>query len=79
MPLKLLSNYLNQVEQAIVQCQNAYIELYQEEILTSQGANLRIRLRFNQTHLLEINRRFKSEVHHLKSLTEESSSVKVGC
>lgn len=24
-------------------------------------------------------RRFKSEVHHLKSLTEESSSVKVGC
>jgi hypothetical protein len=25
-----------------------------------------------------INRRFKSEVHHLKSLTEESSSVKVG-
>jgi hypothetical protein len=23
-------------------------------------------------------RRFKSEVHHLKSLTEESSSVKVG-
>jgi hypothetical protein len=55
MPLKLLSNYLNQVEQAIVQCQNAYIELYQEEILTSQRANLRIRLRFNHTHLLEIN------------------------
>jgi IS30 family transposase len=25
-----------------------------------------------------MNRRFKSEVHHLKSLTEESSSVKVG-
>ena len=55
MLLKLLSDYLNQVEQAIVQCENAYVELYQEEILTSQRANLRIRLRFNQTHLLEIN------------------------
>jgi len=27
---------------------------------------------------MSIKRRFKSEVHHLKSLTEESSSVKVG-
>ncbi|MFM2381184.1 MAG: hypothetical protein RLZZ143_3767 [Cyanobacteriota bacterium] len=55
MMLKLLSDYLNQVEQAIVQCENAYVELYQEEILTSPRANLRIRLRFKQTHLLEIN------------------------
>ena len=55
MLLKLLSDYLNQVEQAIVQCENAYVERYQEEILTSQRANLRIRLRFKQTHLLEIN------------------------
>jgi len=38
-----------------VQCENAYVERYQEEILTSQRANLRIRLRFKQTHLLEIN------------------------
>ncbi|BBD63199.1 hypothetical protein NIES2109_60490 (plasmid) [Nostoc sp. HK-01] len=51
----ILSDYLNQVEQAIVQCQNVYVERYEEEILTSQRANLRIRLRFNQTHLLEIN------------------------
>ena len=55
MLLKLLSDYLNQVEQAIVQCENAYVEPYQEEILTSQRANLRIGLRFKQTHLLEIN------------------------
>ena len=55
MLLQLLSDYLNQVEQAIVQCKNAYVECYQEEILTSQRANLRIRLRFKQTHLLEIN------------------------
>jgi hypothetical protein len=48
----ILSDYLNQVEQAIVQCQNVYVERYEEEILTLQRANLRIRLRFNQTHLL---------------------------
>ena len=51
----ILSDYLNQVEQAILQCQNAYVERYEEEILTSQRANLRIRLRFNLTYLLEIN------------------------
>jgi hypothetical protein len=51
----ILSDYLNQVEQAVIQCQNVYVERYEEEILTSQRANLRIRLRFNQTHLLEIN------------------------
>ena len=55
MQLNLLSNYLNQVEQAVLQCSNAYVERYEEEILTSNRANLRIRLRFNQTHLLEIN------------------------
>jgi hypothetical protein len=51
----ILSDYLNQVEQAVVQCRNVYVERYEEEILTSQRANLRIRLRLNQTHLLEIN------------------------
>lgn len=52
---KILSDYFNQVEQAIVQYQNIYVERYEEEILTPQRANLRIRLRLNQTHLLEIN------------------------
>ncbi|HAC64572.1 MAG TPA: hypothetical protein DCF68_13800 [Cyanothece sp. UBA12306] len=52
---KILSDYLNQIEQAIVQYENVYVERYQEEILTPQRVNLRIRLRFNQTHLLEIN------------------------
>ena len=50
-----LSNYLKQVEQAVRQFSNAYVERYEEEILTSNRANLRIRFRFNQTHLLEIN------------------------
>ncbi len=51
----LLSDYLNQVEQAVIQCRNGYAERYEEEILTPNWANLRIQLRFNQTHLLEIN------------------------
>ena len=34
---------------------NAYVERYTEEILTPQRVNLRIRLRFEQGHLLEIN------------------------
>ncbi len=51
----ILSDYLNLIEQAIDNSQNVYVERYQEEILTPQRVNLRIRLRFNQTHLLEIN------------------------
>ncbi|EAZ93584.1 toxin TumE [Crocosphaera chwakensis] len=51
----LLSDYLNQIEQRIIFLQNTYVERYQEEILTSKRVNLRIRLRLNQTHLLEIN------------------------
>jgi hypothetical protein len=43
-----LSQYLARVEQAILQCSNAYVERYTEEILTPQRANLRIRLRFEQ-------------------------------
>ncbi|MCL1475001.1 toxin TumE [Argonema antarcticum] len=50
-----LSDYLDRVEQAIQQCSNVDVERYEEEILTPNRANLKIRLRFNQTHLLEIN------------------------
>jgi len=52
---RVLSDYLAQVEQAIIKCNTVYVERYEEEILTPKRANLRIRLRFNQTHLLEIN------------------------
>ncbi|MBI5847234.1 MAG: hypothetical protein HZB31_04675 [Nitrospirae bacterium] len=52
---KVLSAYLDRVERAILQCRNAYVEIYTEEILTPERASLRIRLRFEQGHLLEIN------------------------
>ena len=50
-----LAQYLARVEQAILRCRNAYVERYTEEILTPQRVNLRIRLRFEQGQLLEIN------------------------
>lgn len=65
---KILSDYLHQVEQAIVQYQNVYVERYQEEILTSNRVNLRIRLRFNKTHLLEINEAIIITANYLEFL-----------
>ena len=55
MPHELLATYLDDVEQAVANCKNAYIERYIEEILTPERANLRIRIRFASGHLLEIN------------------------
>lgn len=52
---KLLVNYLNHVEQAILNCTVAYVERYIEEILTPERANLQIRIRFERGYLLEIN------------------------
>ena len=65
---EILAHYLVRVEQAILQCSNAYIERYTEEILTPQRANLRIRLRFEQGHLLEINAAVVVEDDNLISL-----------
>lgn len=64
----ILSDYLNQVEQAVLLYSNVYVERYEEEILTPIRANIRIRLRFNQTHLLEINEAIVVVNHKLKFL-----------
>ena len=55
MLLNILSDYLNQIEQAVLMYSNVYVERYEDEILTLNRATIRIRLRFHQTHLLEIN------------------------
>ena len=52
---EVLSDYCDRVEQAVQQCINVYVERYEEEILTPTRVNLRIRLRFDRGHLLEIN------------------------
>ena len=68
MLLNILSDYLNQIEQAVILYSNIYVERYEEEILTPNRANLRIRLRFNQTHLLEINEAIFVENNKLQFL-----------
>ena len=65
---EILSNYLEKVTQAILQCSDAYVERYVEEILTPERVNLRIRLRFDQGHLLEINEAVVVEDNSLVSL-----------
>ena len=52
---EVLASYLKTVEQTIHECRHAYVEHYVEEILTAERVNLRIRLRFENGHLLEIN------------------------
>ena len=65
---EILSDYLEKVAQAILQCSDAYVERYVEEILTPERVNLRIRLRFDQGHLLEINEAVVVEDNSLVSL-----------
>ncbi|NOY59593.1 MAG: hypothetical protein GXO75_11795 [Calditrichaeota bacterium] len=55
MLLETLSNYLAEVEKDLQSLKNYHIEKYEEEILTSTRANLRIRIRFSDGHLLELN------------------------
>ena len=68
MLLDYLSKYLNKVESAVRNLQGAYVERYEEEILTADRINLRIRIRFQTDHMLEINESIigeKSKIIHL--------------
>ena len=49
-----LAEYLERIEVSVLQCVEAHTERYVEEIITPEQANLRIRLRFDTGHLLEI-------------------------
>lgn len=68
LPPSILFDYLNKVEQVIVQCKNLYVELYVEEIITPKRANLKIRLRFHQTHLLQISEAIEIKENQLNFL-----------
>ena len=50
-----LAAYLERVERAVIRCRSAYVERYVEEVIAPERVNLRIRLRFEQGNLLEIN------------------------
>jgi Family of unknown function (DUF6516) len=47
--------YFEEVESALQKLKDVYVEVYQEEILADDRANLRIRVRFAQGCLLELN------------------------
>ena len=55
MPHDDIQRYLKEVETAIGNLQNAYVEFYEEELLTPERLNLRIRVRFYGGCLLELN------------------------
>jgi hypothetical protein len=63
-----LHQYLEKVESAIRNLQGVYVERYQEEILTAERVNLRIRMRFSQGFLLELNEAVVAEGGTIKHL-----------
>lgn len=65
---KLLADYLAEVEQALSKLSEAYIENYVEEVLTPERANLRIRVRFADSYMLEINEAVAVEADVLVTL-----------
>lgn len=67
LPHDLLERYFTSVEKAVEQLP-VYTESYVEEILTSERANLRMRLRFQCGGLLEINEAVIVENGVLKTL-----------
>ncbi len=68
MLLDLLSQYLQKLEGTIRELEGAYVEKYEEEILASNRVNLRIRIRFQTGHLLELNEAVIAEAGHIMHL-----------
>jgi hypothetical protein len=66
---ELISHYLQEIESAVQGLEDVYVERYEEEILTPRRVNLRVRLRFLDGHLLEVNEAVIVEAGHLKSLS----------
>jgi hypothetical protein len=63
-----LRYYLEEVESAVSNLQGVYVERYQEEVLTAERVNLRIRIRFSQGFLLELNEAVVAEAGIIKHL-----------
>ena len=64
----VISDYLSRAERAVLQCPDAYVEQYLEEVLTPERVNLRIRIRFVIGHLLEISEAIITDNSHLDFL-----------
>jgi len=64
----ILSQYIEDVETAVRILEDVYIERFEVEILTFDRVNLRIRIRFAQGHLLELNEAIIAENESINSL-----------
>ena len=64
----ILSQHLADIEDSIRRLESANIERYEEEVLTSSRANLRIWVRFLSGHLLEVNEAIVIEADQIKHL-----------
>ncbi|HLA27305.1 MAG TPA: DUF6516 family protein [Syntrophales bacterium] len=63
-----MSKYLESVERAVRKLEGAYVERYEEEILAVNRINLRIRIRFQTGHILELNEAIigeKNQIMHI--------------
>jgi hypothetical protein len=69
MLLRRLSSYLTEVGAALQVLNDCHFERYQEEILTPQRVNLRVRIRFSNGALLEINEAIVGDNKDLRHLT----------
>lgn len=65
----LLSDYLRVIEDVLAKLDDAYIESYHQDRLTPQRVTLKIRLRFNTGHLLELGEAVESESGRLTHLS----------
>lgn len=69
MLLNLLSRYLAKIENAISKLVDSHVEHYNEEIITANRINLKIRIRFSSGHLLELNEAVIVEEGNIKHLS----------
>lgn len=60
--------YLNEIEAAFSKLSSGYIERYEEECLTPERVNLRIRVRFPKGYMLEWNEAVIGEEGHVEHL-----------
>jgi hypothetical protein len=63
-----MKKYLEDVEAAIRKLEGVYVEYYEEEIVTANRVNLRVRIRFPSRHLLELNEAVIGDAGHLRHL-----------
>ncbi len=68
MLLDLLSRYLGDVAIDVRKLENAKVERYEEESLSANRVNLRIRIRFLSGYLLELNESAIVEAGHIRHL-----------